>query len=123
MPTPWIVKHHLSSRRAKLLAIDREGNDLLKARLPSGPCHPRALLTLMEGLALWSGQPLCAAICVADDVGRSLDFDFFDGALWPPDSALVRFTITGPPQRRYRLPGMGDFRDVRQVSAPDGGAR
>ena len=42
----------------KLLVTSPEGDDLLKARLPVRPPHPRALLTLLEGMALWSGEPL-----------------------------------------------------------------
>ena len=51
--------------RARLLLTAAEG-DLLKARLSTTPCHPRALLTLLEGLSLWIGQPLCVALSVDD---------------------------------------------------------
>jgi hypothetical protein len=35
---------------------------VLKARLPDAPQHPRALETLAEGVALWYGRPLYAAL-------------------------------------------------------------
>lgn len=38
-----------------LLLVTSELDDVLKARLPLTPHHPRALLTLLEGLSLWSG--------------------------------------------------------------------
>ena len=38
---------------------------ILKARLPEAPRHPRALETLAEGVALWYGRPLYAALGVA----------------------------------------------------------
>jgi hypothetical protein len=38
---------------------------ILKARLPEVPRHPRALETLAEGVALWYGRPLYAALGVA----------------------------------------------------------
>jgi hypothetical protein len=38
---------------------------ILKARLPEAPQHPRALETLAEGVALWYGRPLYAALGVA----------------------------------------------------------
>src|SRR5437870_2766694 len=38
---------------------------ILKARLPEAPHHPRALETLAEGVALWYGRPLYAALGVA----------------------------------------------------------
>jgi len=43
----------------KLLVTSPEGDDLVKARLPLRPPHPRALLTMLEGIALFSGEPLC----------------------------------------------------------------
>jgi hypothetical protein len=42
----------------KLLVTSPEGDDLIKARLPIRPPHPRALLTLLEGIALFSGSTL-----------------------------------------------------------------
>jgi hypothetical protein len=38
---------------------------VLTARLPEAPEHPRALETLAEGVALWYGRPLYAALGVA----------------------------------------------------------
>src|SRR5258708_40050070 len=40
---------------------------ILKARLPEAPHHSRALETLAEGVALWYGRPLYAALSVADE--------------------------------------------------------
>jgi len=48
----WKVVLRLS-RTSALLLIASEGNDLLKARFDTPPNHPRALLTLLEGLSLW----------------------------------------------------------------------
>jgi hypothetical protein len=102
----------------KLLITDEEGNDLLRARLPRRCYHPRALLTLLEGLALWGGTPLTAVISVDDSAGRS-DADLFGGQLWPAESALVRFDFHRSCQQ-LRLRGLGDFRDVLVIH-PRGG--
>jgi hypothetical protein len=54
------------------------------------PDHPRALLTLLEGLALWSGALLCAAISAAHSVGHSLGAGSFgDLEHWPEESAVT----------------------------------
>jgi len=103
---------------ARVLITDPMGDDLLKARLPLTPSHPRALLTLLEGASLWAGSPLFAAICVDGRQARSLVGSLFGGEVWPPESALVHFDFTGPAhRRRRRLRGMGDFRQLYLVDS------
>lgn len=102
----------------KLLITDEDGNDVLRARLPRRCAHPRALLTLLEGLALWSGEPLTAVIS-ADDSVRHPTTDLFGGQLWPAESALVQFDYHHRCQQ-LRLRGLGDFRDVLAIH-PRGG--
>ena len=53
----WPTTLRIGGKELKLLVTSPEGDDLLKARLPIRPPHPRALLTLLEGVALWSGEP------------------------------------------------------------------
>lgn len=106
-PTPTAVR---------LLVEDPEGNEVLKARLPTRPDHPRALLTMLEGLALWGNQPLTAAICVAPSADPRSVEALFGGDLMPADSALVRFEVFAPARRRRTLPGVGDFRQLRLVA-------
>ena len=101
------------SRGQVLLLVTSETGDLLKARLPLSPCHPRALLTLLEGLALWSGQPLTVAVSVADGsawVGSGL----FGDDITPAESQLVRFHLGRRGCRVQRLRGVGDFRSLRR---------
>jgi hypothetical protein len=43
---------------------------ILKARLPEAPHHPRVLESLAEGVALWYGRPLYAALGVAAEDAR-----------------------------------------------------
>jgi len=105
-PTAW---------NTKILATDSEGNELLKAALPLPPQHPRALLTLLEGLALRAGEPLTAVISVGHRLPSGVDASLFGTSLVPIDSALVRLDQVGPIHRRRTLSGVGDFRELRLV--------
>ena len=58
----WPTMLRIGGKELKLLVTSPQGDDLLKARLPVRPPHPRALLTLLEGVALWSGEPVLAVI-------------------------------------------------------------
>jgi len=98
-------------REVKLLVTDEMGDEVVRARLPFLPDHPRALLTLLEGLALWCGSPLTAAVSVARSARYSCDRELFGGAFGPADSALVRFFVVER-HRPRRLRGMGDFREL-----------
>lgn len=117
---PWNVRVGIDPTRTLLLVTD-PGGDLLKASLPSRTEHPRALLTLLEGLALWSGSsPLCAATSVAPAVPPSVVTAVLGGDFWPTESPLVRMAILEPPLRRRRIAGVGDFRPLQRLP---GGAR
>ncbi|MBC8423031.1 hypothetical protein H8E07_02810 [bacterium] len=113
----WRTTLRLAAGSLKVLVTDPAGEDLLKARLPIQPSHPRALLTLLEGAALWSGSPLYAAVSAAARPGSSLASGLFGAALWPTESALVRFDFVGPPRRRRSLRGLGDFRELYLLDA------
>lgn len=110
----WKTAVEVTAMNAKLLVSDQDHNELLKAALPSRPDHPRALLTLLEGLALWSGHPLTAAICVGRTSGARCDSGLFGGDLYPCDSALVRYDVVEV-RRRRTLGGVGDFRQLRLI--------
>ena len=119
---PWNTRLLVEPTHLKILTADEEG-DLLKARLPASPRHPRALLTLLEGLALWTGTPLCAVTCAPDRWDPSLVAGLFGNDFAPVESALVRYEFVQPPMRRRRprrLSGVGDFRQL-YLLARDGG--
>ena len=111
----WKTAVEPTATSTKLLVTDPDGNELLKAALPPMPNHPRALLTLLEGLALWAGQPLTAAISVGPALPRRVDAALFGGDLLPCDSALVRYEVVEILRRRRTLSGVGDFRQLRLV--------
>ena len=109
----WTGKLAVTPHELRLLVDSEERGDLLKARLPARPGHPRALLTVLEGLALWSGEPLRAVISADKSVQIGCALGLFGDELWPGGSALVQFDPAVPGSRR-RLRGLGDFRAVRR---------
>ena len=61
----WSVKVRLRPVRLELTVTALE-RDLLRASQPTPQAHPRALVTMLEGLALWQGAVLRTAV-VADE--------------------------------------------------------
>lgn len=110
---PWKTILQFTPRVTRLLVTDHDRNEVLKAVLPPFPQHPRALLTCLEGLALWSGQTLTAVISATPMVDRRCAEALFGDGLLPLDSALVRFDFQSPPRRRRTIAGVGDFRQLR----------
>jgi hypothetical protein len=108
----WQCTLRVTQHQTRLLLTAPQG-DLLKARLDTSPCHPRALLTLLEGLSLWTGEPLSVALSVDERCRDSLSSMLFGDELWPAESQLVRFELAQRAHRRARLDGLGDFRAVR----------
>lgn len=62
---PWHCTLSVTTTAVTILVQDNN-RDLLKAQLHPQPNHPRALLTLLEGVSLWRGQPLQVALSVAE---------------------------------------------------------
>jgi hypothetical protein len=76
-----------------------------KARLPEAPKHPRALETLAEGVALWYGRPLYAALGVAAADALCVSprcHATVDGLARTP---LVTIDLVVGPPRRAAAPG------------------
>lgn len=84
----WAVSARCTTRETKLLVTD-SGDDVIKARLPTLPSHPRALVTLCEGLALWHGSPPRVAVSADADVQDHCERIFYADGLLEPRSALV----------------------------------
>jgi len=110
----WTSSLRVTRREVTLLVQDEESGDLLKARLPLAPCHPRAMLTLLEGIALWRGKPLQVVLSAGESSVSWLGSDLFGDELWPGESPLVSFTVAHRGRRR-RLDGIGDFRALRRA--------
>lgn len=111
----WPTTLRIGEADLKLLVTSPLGDDLIKARLPLRPPHPRALLTLLEGVALWSGEPLDAVISVGSRRDAWVDSQPWGDGLWPGESPLVRFDFAlSTPHTPRRLRGVGDFRATRR---------
>lgn len=112
--TTWSASLSFEAAGVKLLVKDA-GDDILKAHLPPETRHPRALVTLLEGLALWSGGTLHAAAYVDDGGVGCFERIFFAGGLVEPESPLVSLEVEPRPRRTRarRLGGIGDFRQLR----------
>jgi hypothetical protein len=111
---PWHCTLTVSATAATILVQDNN-RDVLKARLHSQPNHPRALLTLLEGLSLWRGQPLRVALSVVEHCHPGLYSMLFGDELWPAESVLVQFESVQP-ERPARLAGVGDFSQIRKLA-------
>ena len=111
----WPTTLLIADEELKLLVTSPAGDDLLKARLPRQARHLRALLTLLEGVALWSGAPLYAVISAGTRPDARLGCEAWTDDLWPAESPLVHFDFVSPlPRLRRPIVGVGDFRDVRR---------
>src|SRR3972149_5262026 len=90
---------------------------ILKARLPEAPQHPRALETLAEGVALWYGRPLYAALGVAAEDALCVSPRWHAPVDGPPRTPLVTIDLVvgrpRPPRGGGGLQGLGGFADVR----------
>jgi hypothetical protein len=91
------------------------GRDVLRACLSRRPGHPRALLTMLEGLALWNGAPLSVVIGVDQPVCDSLGLGLYGAEeTWPEESALVSFCFRQPSRPPRRL---GRFEQCTECGA------
>ena len=108
----WQARMRIEAGQVRLLVTSEERGDVLKAVLPPVPQHPRALLTLLEGLALYRGQRLSTVVSAEPDYLSWHGSALFGDELWPGESQLVRFHIVAP-ERRRRINGLGDFRTLR----------
>ena len=115
MLRPWKSHLRVAPTETRVLITDSMQGDLLKGRLPMDPRHPRALLTLLEGMALWQGHPLHVVLFADEACRRGIGSGLFGDELWPAESPLVRFEVALR-GRRKRLEGLGDFRALRTES-------
>jgi len=109
--------------RVRILATTPT-HDVLKAVLgPARNAHPRAAATLLEGIALWHQRPL-SVVLSADDSGDGCAMGLCDalgfGRTLHYEVGLAVIEIGGGRRRRRDLRGLGDFRDLRQLSFLEG---
>jgi hypothetical protein len=109
----WTSALRVGPSEVKLLVTDWEGNDVLKARFGTTPQHPRAMLTLLEGIALYSGHRLDVVLGADDRCPRWLGSRLLGDEVWPAESQLVEFHVAPRGAGRVPLRGLGDFRELR----------
>lgn len=117
--SPFTVTIEITPKVVRLLVTEPSG-DVLKAEFRAYPGHNRALMSVLEGLALWSGHPLCVAIVAEQPVSHSLGLGSFGGDDWPESNALVDFAFietddSEHPDKRRGIRGVGDFRKLRRI--------
>lgn len=103
--------------RVRILARTAR-EDILKAVLgPAESTHPRAAATLLEGLSLWHQQSL-SVVLVAAEPSDGPALRLCDGLGFGLPSVHYEVGIASPQSRARKkpLPGLGDFRDLRQLS-------
>ena len=114
-----------SEKRTKILVTDGS-DEVMRALLPApfAVHHPRALQALLEGLALMLGHAVRVVVSAADLDGTSyfgLTDDF--GIRQNSVHYTVEIIEPKPRHRARRIPGVGDFRDLRQLSLMRGDVR
>jgi hypothetical protein len=76
------------------LLVTEQGKEVLYAQFSTLPIHPRALLFILEGLALWIGTRLCVVIYADGPVHPSLGLGHAGDRRFA-DSPLLEFVLIG----------------------------
>lgn len=117
MSTLWAALD-VSSRNPRILVTDAGRGPILKAQMPSYPKHPRALTTLLEGLAMWENCPVRAALVVGEQGGYGTSL-FPECVADPWGTPLYSIDVVASLSQlqhedQDRITGMGDFDDLKQ---------
>lgn len=107
-----------TSTRWTRVLVHLDGDDVLKAILspPSATPHPRALVTLLEAIALWYRAPVRVVVSAAELASWS-SHGLVDELWASVDSVHYTVEVRHPDEdRRRRIEGLGSFRDLRQLA-------
>lgn len=114
---PYVTMVPSSKRTRVLLTLGPD--ELLRANLPplSTVRHERAAKALLEALSYWMDARLCVALSAAESEDY-FRFDLTDEMGVGARSVFyaVEVVTSGPRRRGRRIRGVGDFREVRQLS-------
>jgi hypothetical protein len=115
----------MSGMRTRILVTDGT-DELLRAVLPppTQARDPRAAQTLLEGLALMLGHAVRVVVSAGDLDGTSF-FGLTDEFGIRQNTVFYSVEVIERTRRRRsrRLAGVGDFRDLRQLSLVAGDRR
>ena len=111
-----VVTMDPNPRATRILVMDGR-DELLRAVLgPMEQTHPRAAVTLLEGLALWHQRALAIAVCV-DDRENSSALHLYDGLGEGVRNLHFEVSVVSRDRRGgRRLSCLGRFGDLRQLS-------
>jgi hypothetical protein len=99
----WETRLEITAESVWLLVTD-QGRIVLEARFTGHPVHRRALVLILEALALWQGKRLCAVITAGSVVHPTLGLGE-DGDEWLPENPLVEYMHVESPSRYHRDSG------------------
>ena len=119
----YTVTMSFSPARSRIL-VTGGADELLRAVLPPPRQvrHDRAALSLLEALALW--LDCCPRVVVsADESDATYSFGLTDEIGNPQRSVYYAVEVVQRRARRRgrRIAGVGDFRDLRQLTLVPGG--
>jgi len=103
-------------RETRLLVMAGR-HEVMRAVLgPATASHPRAAATLLEGLSLWHQQALAVVLCAGDEANSSAT-RMFDALGFGVKTVHYDVEVAFPahPRRGRRIPGFGNFGDLRQL--------
>ena len=122
----YTVTMSLSAARSRIL-VTAGTDEIMRAVLPSVSQvqHPRAAMSLLEGLALWLDQALRVVVS-ADESDATFFFNLTDEFGCPQHGVYHTVEVVerrARPRRGRRITRVGDFRDLRQLSLIGGGSQ
>lgn len=121
----YTVTMSFSPARSRIL-VTAGADELLRAVLPPPRQvrHDRAALALLEALALWLDRSPRVVVS-ADEADATYSFGLTDEIGNPQRSVYYTVEVVARPARRRgrRIVGVGDFRDLRQLTLVHGERR
>jgi hypothetical protein len=117
----WHASVEVQAKIIWVWVSESTGHDVLRAALPREPRHYRALLTMFEGLALWSGAPLTVVIGADHPVCDSLGLGRWGAdEIWPEESPLVNLLFRQPARPPRRLGRFDECTQCGEHTGEDG---
>lgn len=99
----WVARVRVSGQWIRVTITEISGEEVLRARFGRRPAHRRALLDLLESVAMWRGAPLSAVLSVVGWVRPLCDSASWADELVLGPSALVRVHYAVHGSRQLRL--------------------
>jgi hypothetical protein len=108
-------------KSTRILAKRGPTETILKAHLSMQPSSPRAVVALLETLALWEGTPVRAAL-VVDEASTCSSSTLLRDTFSVIGDQTPLYSLEWVPRQAHRrtrdeLRGMGDFMDLERLLA------